>query len=149
MDILFVNVIYMAYVNLCDPYLNLSLTGWGIGVLLGSKKTCRYRSCALSSKCSIKIMCWQVRGKYDTIEAMLYKETGQYGKQIGDFFWFHAWSTFPLEGVLEAAIQRQKTELDRVGADYKEAAGFRLNQLFWIFVCHNWILNWNLCRLIL
>ena len=75
-------------------------------------------------------MCWQVRGKYDTIEAMLYKETGQYGKQIGDFFWFHAWSTFPLEGVLEAAIQRQKTELDRVGADYKEAAGFRLNQLF-------------------
>ena len=34
----------------------------------------------------IRIVCWQVRGKYDTIEAMLYKETGQYGKQIGDFF---------------------------------------------------------------
>ena len=78
----------------------------------------------------IRIVCWQVRGKYDTIEAMLYKETGQYGKQIGDFFSFNAWSTFPLEGVLEAAIERQKAELDRVGADYKEAAGFRLNQFF-------------------
>ena len=70
------------------------------------------------------------RGKYDTIEAMLYKEAGQYGKQIGDFFWFNARSTFPLEGVLEAAIERQKAELDRVGADYKEAAGFRLNEFF-------------------
>ena len=39
-----------------------------------------------ASVLEIKIMCWQVRGKYDTIEAMLYKETGQYGKQIGDFF---------------------------------------------------------------
>ena len=86
MDIPFVYVIYVAYVNLCDPYLNLSSTGWDIGELLGSKKTCRYRSCALSRKCSIKIVCWQVRGKYDTIEAMLYKEAGQYGKQIGDFF---------------------------------------------------------------
>ena len=130
MDIPFVYVIYVAYVNLCDPYLNLSSTGWDIGELLGGKKTCRYRSCALPSKCSIKIMCWQVRGKYDTIEAMLYKEAGQYGKQIGDFFSFNAWSTFPLEGVLEAAIERQKAELDRVGADYKEAAGFRLNQFF-------------------
>ena len=130
----------MAYVNLCDPYLNLSSTGWDIGELLGGKKTCRYRSCALPSKCSIKIVCWQVRGKYDTIEAMLYKETGQYGQQIGDFFsfnmpgvlflLFNARSTFPLEGVLEAAIERQKAELDRVGADYKEAAGFRLNQFF-------------------
>ena len=81
-----------------------------------------------------------MRGKYDTIEAMLYKETGQYGKQIGDFFLiqcleyffflFNARSTFPLEGVLEAAIERQKAELDRVGADYKEAAGFRLNEFF-------------------
>ena len=33
MDILFVNVIYMACVNLCDPYLNLSSRGWDIGVL--------------------------------------------------------------------------------------------------------------------
>ena len=46
------------------------------------------------------------------------------------FFLFNARSTFPLEGVLEAAIERQKAELDRVGADYKEAAGFRLNQFF-------------------
>ena len=83
----------------------------------------------------------QVRGKYDAIESMLYKETGQYSKQIGNMI--HSWYTHDTSsianrsvtwlkysmhfssGALEAVLERQKGELANVEAEHKEAATFR------------------------